>query len=120
MYERYRDRAAFLFVYIEEAHPADGWQMEPNEEEDVVFNQPKEWEERRTVAQTCCQRLELSIPCAVDTIDNAVDNLYAAWPERLVVVDREGRVNHISPQGPWGFDPKAAERALRRLLKSTR
>lgn len=45
LYQRYRDRAAFLFVYIQEAHPADGWQMEPNETESVIFNQPKEWGE---------------------------------------------------------------------------
>ena len=28
MYQRYQDRAGFLFVYIQEAHPQDGWTME--------------------------------------------------------------------------------------------
>jgi type I thyroxine 5'-deiodinase len=120
MHDRYRDRAAFLFVYIEEAHPADGWQMDPNEVEEVVFDQPTSWEERQSVAQKCCQRLDLSMPCVVDTIQNDVDNLYAGWPERLVVIDGGGRIAYIGAQGPWGFDPKAAEKALRRLLRSNR
>ena len=28
---RYRDRATFLMVYVREAHPTDGWQMESND-----------------------------------------------------------------------------------------
>jgi hypothetical protein len=103
-------------VYIQEAHPADGWQAESNETEDVVFNQPKDSSERQSVAQQCCQRLKLSMPCAVDTIDNTVDNLYASWPERIFVVDREGRIAYAGKQGPWGFKPEQLDRVLRRLL----
>lgn len=110
-----KDRAAFLFVYIEEAHPADGWQMEANKIEHVVFNRPKDWNERQSAAQACCRRLNLSMPSVVDTIDNTVDNLYAAWPERLFVINRAGRIAYAGKQGPWGFEPKEAERALRRL-----
>jgi hypothetical protein len=83
----------------------------------VIFNQAKEWGERRSVAQTCCHRLSLSIPCAVDTIDNTVDNLYGAWPERIFVIDRDGKIAYAGKQGPWGFKPEEAERALRRLPK---
>jgi hypothetical protein len=65
----------------------------------VIFNQPKEWGERRSVAQACCTRLSLSIPCVVDTIDNSVDKLYAAWPERIFVIDRAGRIAYAGKQG---------------------
>jgi hypothetical protein len=103
-------------VYIREAHPADGWQMQPNETEGVIFNQPKNWDERQAVAQSCCTGLSLSIPCVVDTIDNTVDNLYAGWPERLFVIRKDGKVAYAGKRGPWGFKPDEAERALLRLL----
>jgi hypothetical protein len=104
-------------VYIREAHPADGWQMPANEKDGVVFDQAKNWGERKSVAQTCCQKLQLSMPCVVDTIDNTVDNLYAAWPERIFVVDRGGKIAYVGQQGPWGFKPEEAERALLRLVQ---
>jgi hypothetical protein len=94
--------------------------MPSNETDRVVFNQPKEWNERQSVAQACCSKLSLSLPCVVDTIDNEVDNLYAAWPERIFVIDRDGKIAYAGKRGPWGFKPKEAERALRHLHVSTR
>jgi hypothetical protein len=106
-------------VYIQEAHPADGWQADSNRAEGVIFNQARTWDERQSVAQACCSRLSLSIPCVVDTIDNRVDNQYAGWPERMFVVDRQGRIAYAGEQGPWGFKPEETERALRRALRSS-
>lgn len=96
------DRAAFLFVYIQEAHPANGWQMPENKTERVLFNRPKNWNERKSVAKACCSKLRLSMPCVVDTIDNEVDNLYAGWPERLFAIDRAGRIAYAGKQGAVG------------------
>ena len=110
---------AFLFVYIREAHPADGWQMDSNKTDGVVFDQPRDWTERRSVAQACCAKLNLSMPCVVDTIDNRVDDQYAAWPERIFIIDQSGKLAYAGKQGPWGFKPKQAERALRRVLRRT-
>lgn len=117
MHQTYKDRAAFLFVYIQEAHPTDGWPMESNAEEDIVIARPQKLEQRQVVAKACCDRLDITMPTVVDTIDNRVDELYAAWPERIFVIDRDGRVAYASQQGPWGFKPKEAERALRKLLR---
>jgi hypothetical protein len=102
-------------VYIQEAHPADGWQMDSNEKERVIVNRPRKWNERRSVARACCRRLKLSIPCVVDTIDNTVDNLYGAWPERIFIISRDGMIAYAGKQGPWGFKPEEAERAIRLL-----
>ncbi|MCH7591445.1 MAG: deiodinase [Planctomycetes bacterium] len=117
MYQTYKDDAGFLFVYIHEAHPKDGWQMSSNTENDVVFNRPKSFGERRGIAKKCSARLKLSMPVVVDTMDNRVDIQYAAWPERMFVVDRNGKIIYAGKQGPWGFKPKAAEKALKKLLK---
>ena len=89
--------------------------MEENKTERVVFNRPRKWNERKSVAKACCSKLNLSMPCVVDTIDNKVDKLYAGWPERLFVIDRTGRIAYAGKQGPWGFRPEEADRALRRL-----
>jgi len=90
--------------------------MESNQIENVIFDQPKEVGERRSVAQNCCSRLSLSIPCVVDSMDDRVDNLYASWPERIYVVDAKGRIAYAGKQGPWGFNVKETEHALRRVL----
>jgi hypothetical protein len=106
MYNAYKDRAQFLFVYIREAHPTDEWQMEENQKEGVVFAQPKSTDERKGVAEKCSASLKLSMPVVVDAIDNRVDNLYAGWPERLFVVDKSGKIALAGRQGPWGFKPE--------------
>lgn len=117
MYKRYRDRAAFLFVYIREAHPADGWQTESNVKEGVALNAPDTLFARQSVARKCATDLKLSIPCVVDTINNTVDQMYAAWPERMFVIDADGRVAYAGRIGPWGFKPGEAAPVLRRLLR---
>lgn len=41
---------------------------------------------------------------------------YAGWPDRLYVIDREGRVAYKSGPGPFGFKPAAVETTLVALL----
>ncbi|NOT02076.1 MAG: deiodinase [Phycisphaerales bacterium] len=105
MYQAYRDRVAFLFVYIHEAHPDDGWQMESNRTDNVVLAQPKTFGERRSTAKRCATALDLTMPCIVDDMDNTVDNAYAGWPERLFVIDAAGIVRYAGGVGPFGFNP---------------
>lgn len=118
MYQEYKDRAEFLFVYIREAHPADGWQMDNNVKDDVVFERPKTMDARKSIAKACGRRLKLSMPTVVDRLDNRVDTLYAAWPERIYVVAADGTIAYAGLRGPWGFKPGDAEKTLRRLLKN--
>jgi len=106
MHQQYRDRVAFLFVYIREAHPSDEWQLDENTNEDVVLTQPVSFGERREVANQCSQALALSMPCVIDDMDNTADTLYAAWPERMFVVDVNGRIAYAGGQGPFGFKPE--------------
>ena len=59
MYER---RAAFFMVYIHEAHPADGWQLEANISDQIIIAQPQVFAVRQALAQTCAARLALTMP----------------------------------------------------------
>jgi hypothetical protein len=117
MYEKYQDRAAFLFVYIQEAHPADGWQTKSNENEGVIFAKATSLSDRRDAASQCSADLKLTIPCVVDQLNNEVDNKYAGWPERMFVIDQEGKIAYAGKQGPWGFKVGEVKAALRRLLR---
>jgi len=114
MHRAYEDRVAFLFVYIREAHPDDEWQLDSNRDDDVVLVQPATFGERREVAETCSTSLALTMPCVVDDIDDRVDDAYAGWPERLFVVDTDGRIAYRGTQGPFGFEPDEVTAWLRR------
>lgn len=112
LYERYRDRVQFFCVYIQEAHPTDGWQVPANLEAGVLYAQPKTLDERARVAATCARTLNVRMPMLLDDMTNAVDTKYAALPERLYVVDAEGRVFFKSIMGSMGFDVEAWARAI--------
>jgi Iodothyronine deiodinase len=49
-------------------------------------------------------------------MDDAVSEAFAAWPERLYVADRGGRITFVGGPGPFEFDPDAAAAALAELL----
>lgn len=112
LYRMYKDRAAFVMVYVREAHPTDGWSMESNERVGVALAQPRSYDERVAVAQTCGKRLDLGFPMLVDTIDDAVGARYSGMPSRLYLIDREGKVTYKSGRGPFGFKPAELEQSL--------
>ncbi|MDR3634437.1 MAG: deiodinase family protein [Isosphaeraceae bacterium] len=115
----YKDRATFVMVYVREAHPTDGWSMESNDRVGVSLAQPRTYEERVAVAQTCGKRLDVGFPMLVDTIDDAVGARYSGMPSRLYLIDREGKVAYKSGRGPFGFKPAELEHSLVLLLQET-
>ena len=119
LYRNYKDRATFVMVYVREAHPTDGWRMESNDRVEVSLAQPKTYEERVSVAQTCSARLKLGFPMLVDTLDDAVGARYSGMPSRLYLVDRQGKIAYKSGRGPFGFKPAELEQSLVLLLDET-
>ena len=53
----------------------------------------------------------------VDRIDDAVEQAYAAWPERLYLVDLDGTVLYKG-KGPMDFDPDELEADLPRRKRT--
>jgi Ca2+-binding EF-hand superfamily protein/thiol-disulfide isomerase/thioredoxin len=117
LYRRYRERATFLMVYVREAHPIDGWQLESNNRVGVALRQPRSYDERVKVAQTCSSSLGLGMPMLVDTIGDQVGACYSAMPSRLYLIDQRGRVAFKNGRGPFGFKPAELEHALLLLLQ---
>jgi Iodothyronine deiodinase len=109
MYDRYRDRAAFLTVYIKEAHPLDEWQMDSNEQESVCYPQPKTLAQRVAIANDFVKRFGYNVPLAVDGLDNRANVLYAGWPERFYIVDEHGVIVYKGKPGPFGYHPEEVE-----------
>lgn len=105
-----------MFVYVAEAHATDGWQMQSNLDEDVLVANHVTIEDRFAAARAGVERLGLTMPVLVDRMDDAVSNAFAAWPERIYVVDATGHVAHAGGPGPFEFDPDAAAAALEELL----
>ena len=118
MYGRYRDTVAFFVVYVQEAHPTDGWQVENNVDEGVLYRQHQSYDEREAVAGTCRVDLGLSIPVLVEEMDNAIDEAYGAAPERLYVIGTDGRVAYQGGAGPHFFDLDEWEHAIETCLNA--
>jgi hypothetical protein len=116
MKKRYGDRAEFLAVYVREAHPSDGWRMASNDKAGIVVAQPRRRAERETIAATCRTQLKMSMPLLVDGLDDKVGHGYSGMPDRLYLLDRNGRVAYKGGRGPWGFKPGELEHALIMLL----
>ena len=109
---------AFFCVYIQEAHPTDGWQVLPNLAEKVLYAQPKTDDERAEVAGACAIDMKLEMPLLLDEMSNEVDGAYCALPERLYLIDAEGRIAFRGGPGPFQFDPGEWERAIEAHLEA--
>jgi hypothetical protein len=90
--------------------------MESNDQAGVVLAQPKTLAERLQAAADFCTAREVSMPVLVDSLANDVAETYSAFPDRLYVIDGEGRVAYKGGRGPVGFDPEGMERALLLVL----
>ncbi|MCI0585227.1 MAG: deiodinase [Planctomycetes bacterium] len=78
-----------------------------------LVEEPATSEERHAVAGSCTADLGLDeIPVLVDDMEGTVDRAYEAWPDRLLLVDRDGRVAYRSGPGPFGFQPDDLEEAI--------
>lgn len=103
-------------VYITEAHASDVWQMPSNIRDNVLIPTPHDFGARREVATTCSFSLGIKFPALVDDMQNSTELSYTGWPDRLYVIDRDGRVAFKTKPGPFGFDPGGVEETLARIV----
>ncbi|MBN3314741.1 IOD3 deiodinase, partial [Atractosteus spatula] len=95
---QYADIADSLLVYIEEAHPSDGWVSS-----DAPYQIPKHrcLEDRLKAAKL----MNLEVPrCLVvaDTMENSSNAAYGAYFERLYIL-QDGKVVYQGGRGPEGY-----------------
>ncbi len=102
-------------MYILEAHPTDVWQMQSNVRDNVLFATPTTVEQRENIAGSCVRKLGIKFPAVVDGVDNKTEQAYTGWPDRLYIIDRDGKIVFKSKPGPFGFHPEQLEAAIRQL-----
>ena len=117
MSEQYKGKVDFYAVYILEAHPTDVWQMQSNVRDKVLISSPRNEQERASVAGTCVRRLGIKFPAVIDGFDNQVERAYTGWPDRLYLIQPDGRVAYKSKPGPFGFQSKELSVALQNAYK---
>jgi len=54
----------------------------------------------------------MQVPLVVDGIDNRVGDAYSGFPDRLYLIDTDGKVAFKGGRGPFGFIPQELEQAL--------
>lgn len=102
--KEFAGRVDFVVVYLEEAHPTNGW-LYPSVEHYIA--QHTEMPDRVAAATILERRLEElaeerssePIRVFVDRMDNAASHAFGALPERIAIV-ADGRVQFIGGRGP--------------------
>ena len=90
----------------------DGWNVPSNDDDEIAIPVAATFSDRKKAAGETCRKLDVDLPFLLDTIDDTVAETYSAFPDRLYLIDRDGRVAHKGGRGPHGFDPATLERAL--------
>lgn len=108
MYQEYKDIAEFRIVYIHEAHAADSdWAVKYAKEKGI--NNATNYGERCSTAKKLVEDKSLTIPFIVDDMDNKVNEAYRAWPDRIFLIRKDGRLAVAGKRGPWGYKPALDE-----------
>ena len=104
MYQEYKDIAEFRLVYISEAHAIDDrrpvpYAVEKNISEHTTYG------ERCSVAGRLLTDEKLTIPSIIDKMDNKVAEVYDAHPNRVFLIQKDGKLGVAAGTGPRGWRP---------------
>ncbi len=114
LHATYGEKVEFLVVYITEAHALDGASPKGGADGSPIVEEPTTLEERRAIAHRCDIALGLApMTVLLDNMKNTAGTAYVGHPDRLYLVDKEGRISFVGEKGPRGFDPDALEDAIR-------
>jgi peroxiredoxin len=100
----------WLVIYTREAHPAGGWEVERNHDDNVAVQQPDDISARTKLAQQTRETLRLSMPVAVDSMDDKTADAYGVvgnhFSNAAVVIGRDGTI--VAYQ-KWADPPRLKE-----------
>lgn len=110
--QRFGAQIPFLLVYIREAHASDQWQSTRNERENVVLSPASTIGQKREYARICSRKLHLDFPAVVDGMEGAVESAYQAWPSRVFVIGKDGRILYSTRLTELDFHPEEMAQVL--------
>ena len=85
-------RANFLIVYTKEAHPKGGWDVDRNKEDRISLAQAADMKARLDNATEARTALKITIPMAIDSMDNATATAFGAGENSAVIIGKDGSV----------------------------
>ncbi len=86
-------------VYTREAHPKNGWKIKGMSR----IRDPRTISQRQRAAGRCTSDFGFDFPTLVDDMLDSTAVRYAAWPERIFVVNPDGRIGFAGGCGPSNF-----------------
>eukprot|EP00795_Rhopilema_esculentum_P001465 gene1465-15895_t len=96
---RFASLADFAIIYVEEAHPVDGWRFKNAE---FSIYQHTSLSKRKEAARILAEKYP-DIPVFVDLMDNAVSKAFGAMPERLFIL-MNNEVVYQGGMGPFFYN----------------
>ena len=82
--------------------------MKSNVKDDVCYAQPKTLAQRVVIANDFTKRFKFPLPFGIDDMSNAANDAYAAWPERIYIIDESGHIAYRGGIGPFNYKPEEA------------
>ena len=115
----FKDKAEMIIIYLSEAHPTDGWQIIKSDQPKVV--QHETMADRLDAVQIFLDitSTKTTAPVYVDQMDNAIEGVFMAHPERLVIIDGD-QIAFIGGVGPFDYSVEKTESALIEFLEKKR
>ena len=103
-------------VYIREAHAIDS-RSPMGGGNAPLMEDPVSVLERMKAAETCMTKLALEpIPALIDDMEDSVNGNYGAWPDRLYLIGKDGRIAFRGGPGPFFFIPDELEKAIEKEI----
>jgi hypothetical protein len=90
--------------------------VDQNVRDNIILNDPKTLPERKAVARGFAEQFRAKIPILVDPMDDPFNKAFAAWPDRIYVLDAAGKVAYKGGIGPGGFHVDEVPPILKKLL----
>jgi hypothetical protein len=115
VFESNKNQIDFKIVYIRDTHPVLGFRAPTNDRLGIKpAQEPKSVADREKWACADRQKMKCTIPVVMDTFDDKTMKAYDAFPQRIFVLDKRGRVVHVSTR-LIGFDVENVTRAIKSL-----
>jgi len=107
----------FKIVYIRDTHPVLGFRAPTNDRLGIdPEKEPKTLADREQWACEDRKKMNCTIPVVMDTFDDKALKAYDAFPQRVFVLDKSGRIVFVS-SGLVGFDTESVTKAVKSLQK---
>jgi type I thyroxine 5'-deiodinase len=63
------------------------------------------------------RKLGIKFPAVLDNFSDSTERAYTGWPDRIYLIDTQGRIAYKSKPGPFGFHAGQLAAALQRTVR---